>query len=51
MKATYIHDKALVDSTFENDEGSLPQIDQQKDMFIPGWKERQIMTAFCFGEM
>jgi len=40
MKATCIHDKALVDSTFENDDGSLPQIASAR-RYVRSWPERK----------
>lgn len=40
MKATCIHDKSLVDSTFERDDGSLPQIASAK-RYVDTWPDRK----------
>lgn len=40
MKATCIHDKSLVDSTFEKDDGSLPQIASAK-RYVDTWSDRK----------
>lgn len=40
MKGTCIHDKALLECTFENDDGSLPQISSAKK-YVETWKDRK----------
>lgn len=40
MKGICIHDRALLDCTFEKDDGSLPQIEQAKT-YVATWQERK----------